>query len=152
MVPVFAEAHGMAGQVEEGLPVLTEALAIVDKTEERWWEAELYRIKAKLLLSLTDENQSEAESCFHQALEVSRRQQAKSLELRAAMSLCRYWRAQGKSTEAEQILTPVYNWFSEGFETLDCARGTLGNTLGVCQTRSGIAPARNYRPLAEGRP
>jgi predicted ATPase len=79
----------------------------------------LYQLKGELLLRLSSEHQAEAESCFHQALEAARRQQAKSLELRAAMSLSRLWQRQGKRTEAYELLASVYNWFTEGFDTAD---------------------------------
>src|SRR5262245_30800511 len=87
---LLAEAYGEVGQTEAGLAVLAEALAVVDKTgEERYWEAELYRLKGELLLALSAEKYAEAETCFHQALDLARHQQARSLELRAATSLSR---------------------------------------------------------------
>jgi predicted ATPase len=91
----------------------------VNNTDERWWEAELYRLKGELLSPSSMENWAEAETCFRQAIDVARRQQAKSLELRAAMSLSRLWQQQGKRAEARQLLAPIYNWFTEGFETAD---------------------------------
>ena len=83
------------------------------------WEAELYRLKGELLLTRSSEHQAEAETCFQQALDVARRQQAKSLELRAAMSLARLWQQQGKRAEAHELLAPIYGWFTEGFDTAD---------------------------------
>jgi predicted ATPase len=80
---------------------------------------ELYRLKGKLLLTLSAEHQAEAETCFHQAIEAARRQQAKSRELRAAMSLGRLWQQQGKRGEAHQLLAEIYGWFTEGFDTAD---------------------------------
>src|SRR4029453_16499834 len=115
----LAEAHGKVGQAEEGLTVLAQALAAVHKTGERLYEAELYRLKGELLLSLSAENHAEAEGCLHQALAVARRQQAKSLELRAATSLSRLWQQQGKRAEAHQLLAEIYGWFTEGFDTAD---------------------------------
>lgn len=132
---VLAEAHEKSGQVEEGLTTLAEALNRVDKTGECWWEAELYRLKGELTLqklsvvssqlsvpntqSPTPSTQGEAESCFLKAIDISRKQQAKSLELRATMSLARLWQQQGKTVEAHQMLSEIYNWFTEGFDTKD---------------------------------
>jgi predicted ATPase len=116
---VLAEAHGKAGQTAEGLRVLAEVCAVIDSPGACYWEAEVYRLKGKLLLALPAEHHAEAEACFHQALALSRRQQAKSLELRAATSLARLWQRQGKRQEAYDLLAPVYNWFTEGFDTAD---------------------------------
>ena len=102
-----------------GLTVLTEALAHVDTTDERWYAPELYRLKGELLLQQSSDNSTEAETCFHDALAIARNQQAKSLELRAATSLARLWQQQGKRQEAHDLLAPVYNWFTEGFDTAD---------------------------------
>jgi hypothetical protein len=115
-----------------------EALAVVDKNEERYYEAELYRLRGELTLlqklqvlsfqsptpntqSLTPSTQAEAEAevCFLKAIEVARHQQAKSLELRAVMSLAKLWQRQGKQKEAHEMLAAVYNWFTEGFDTKD---------------------------------
>jgi class 3 adenylate cyclase/predicted ATPase len=120
---LLAEGYEKVGQREEGLNVLTEALAAVDKTGERYYEAELYRLKGELTLqsevhSLTASRKA-AEVCFHQALEVARQQSAKSWELRATMSLARLWQQQGKKAEARQLLSEVYSWFTEGFDTKD---------------------------------
>ena len=122
---LLAEAQSKIGQLEEGLQALTEALRVTEKNEERWYEAELHRLKGELLLNyerrmMNDERQTqEVEACFHKAIEVARRQQAKSLELRASTSLARLWQQQGKQTEARDLLTPVYDWFTEGFDTTD---------------------------------
>jgi predicted ATPase len=116
---VLAETHGIMGQPEEGLAVLTEALTLVDSTGERWYEAELYRLKGALLLQQSSSNQTEAESCFHQAIVIAQNQQAKSLELRAATSLARLWHQEGKRQEAYDLLAPIYAWFTEGFDTAD---------------------------------
>jgi predicted ATPase len=99
--------------------VLTEALTLVDTTGERWYEPELHRLKGQLLLQQSSDNSTEVENCFHHALEIARNQQAKSFELRAATSLARLWQQQGKRQEAHDLLTPVYNWFTEGFDTAD---------------------------------
>jgi predicted ATPase len=115
----IAEAHGRLGAPAAGLTVLTEALALVDTTGERLYESELYRCKGVLLLQKSSDNQAEAEDCFQHALEIARSQQAKSWELRAATSLARLWQQQGKRQEAHDLLAPVYNWFTEGFDTAD---------------------------------
>ena len=99
--------------------VLHDALTFVDKTGERVFEADLHRLKGQLLLQQSSDNQSEAETCFHQALEVAQSQQAKSWELRAATSLARLWQSQEKRDEARQLLGEVYDWFTEGFDTAD---------------------------------
>lgn len=116
---LLAEAYGKDGQTEEGLRVLAEALTASQKNGWRLWEAELYRLKGELLLAHSAEQHAEAETCFQQALDIARRQQAKSLELRAAMSLARLWQRQGKHAEARQLLAPIYGWFTEGFDTAD---------------------------------
>jgi predicted ATPase len=116
---LLAEAYGQAGQPEAGLSVLDEALTLVEATEERWWEAEVHRLKGELLLQLPLPDISQATACFHQALEVARSQQAKSLELRAALSLSRLWQQHSKQDQARQLLTEIYSWFTEGFETPD---------------------------------
>jgi predicted ATPase len=116
---MLAEAHGTIGEPETGLAMLTEALTLVDTTDERWCEAELYRFKGVLLLQQNSDNATEAESCFHHALDIARNQQAKSWELRAATSLARLWQSQGKRQEAYDLLAPVYGWFTEGFDTTD---------------------------------
>jgi len=129
-----AEAHENAEQTEEGLTVLAEALALVDKTGERLYEAELYRLKGELTLkqsrvqSLASSVQKEGEECFLKAIDIAQRQQAKSWELRAVMSLSRLWQQQGKKNEARQMLAEIYGWFTEGFDTADLkeARTLLG--------------------------
>jgi predicted ATPase len=131
---LLAEACGKAGQAEEGLTVLSEALETVHRTGERHYEAELYRLKGELSLqsrspqsavsnpqSLTPNPQAqvEAEACFWKAIEIARKQQARSWELRAAMSLSRLWRQQGKKDAARKMLAAIYGWFTEGFDTKD---------------------------------
>jgi len=116
---LLVEAYGIMGQPEAGLAVLTEALTVVDKTGARLYEPELYRLKGEPLLQQSWDNQTEAESCFHQAISVARSQQAKSFERRAATSLARLWPSQGKRDEARQLLGDVYGWFTEGFDTAD---------------------------------
>jgi predicted ATPase len=119
LLALLAEAHGTLGEPEEGLTLLTEALTLVDTTGQRWYEAELYRFRGELLLAQSPDSHTEAETCFHHALEIARNQQAKSFELRAATSLARLWQQQGKRQEAHDLLAPVYHWFTEGFETAD---------------------------------
>jgi predicted ATPase len=115
---LLAEAYGKVEQPEEGLNLLAEALAIVENTGERNWEAELHRQKGELLLALSEENHAEAEACFHKAVDIARRQSAKSFELRTIMSLSRLWQ-QKKREEAHQHLSEIYGWFTEGFDTAD---------------------------------
>jgi len=118
---LLAEAYRQGGQVEAGLQALAEAFAHLANTGERYYEAELHRLKGEFLLAQTDKRwqEREAEECFHQALAIARRQQAKSLELRAAMSLARLWQQQGRQAEARVLLAPIYSWFTEGFDTAD---------------------------------
>jgi predicted ATPase len=99
--------------------LLDEAVVVIEGTGARYYEAEIHRLKGELLLQQSSDNQAEAEICFQQALSVTRPQQAKSLELRAATSLARLWQSQRKGEEARQLLEPVYSWFTEGFDTAD---------------------------------
>jgi predicted ATPase len=124
---LLAEASGKRGQVEEGLHLLAEALAVAKDTGECRWDAEIHRLTGVLRLARLRADHAEVETCFHQALTIARRQQAKSLELRAAMSLARLWQGQGKHMEARQLLAPIYDWFTEGFDTADLreAKGLL---------------------------
>src|SRR5262245_2952608 len=116
---LLAEAYGQARQPEAGLTVLAEALTLVAATEEWRWEAELYRLQGVLLLQLPRPDVGQAEACFQQALDVAHRQQAKALELRAALSLARLWQGQGKQAAARQLLQESSSWFTEGFDTAD---------------------------------
>jgi TOMM system kinase/cyclase fusion protein len=116
---LLAEASGKRGQVEEGLHLLAEALAVANDTGECRWDAELHRLKGELLLARPAEHHAEAETCFRQALDVARRQEAKAFELRATMSLARLWQRQGKRAAAYALLAPIYGWFTEGFDTAD---------------------------------
>jgi predicted ATPase len=125
---LLAEAYGKAGQAEDRLTVIAKGLATAHKTGECYYEAELYRLKGELTLKSevkTSPNrsqvslESEVEACFQKAIEIARRRQAKSWELRAVMSLSRLWQQQGKKDEARQILAEIYSWFTEGFETKD---------------------------------
>jgi predicted ATPase len=130
------------GRAEEGLATIAEAVHLMETSVNVWWAAEVYRLKGELLLTATGQSttsrsagrdtsavassqspvsrtQAEAEECLHQALGIARQQEAKSLELRAVMSLSRLWHAQGKKTQAQQLLAEVYGWFTEGFDTTD---------------------------------
>jgi predicted ATPase len=115
----LAVAYGRAGQPEVGPQVLDEALVIAHTTGEEVFEPERYRLKGELVLQQAVPDAHEAETCFQQALAIARHQQARSLELRAAMSLSRFWQRQGKRVEARELLAPVYGWFTEGFDTVD---------------------------------
>jgi predicted ATPase len=119
LLALLAEAYGIMGQPQAGLTVLAEALTLVDKTGERWYEPALHRLKGALLLQQSPDHHTEAHACFQHALDVARAQQARSLELRAATSLARLWQQQGQRHEARQLLAEVYNWFTEGFDTAD---------------------------------
>ena len=115
----LAEAYRRAAQAEAGLHVLAEALTLVTNTGGRVYEAELHRLKGELLLQQALPDTAQAEVCFQQALDVARHQQAKSWELRAAVSLSRLLQQQGKQVKARQLLAPIYGWFTEGFDTAD---------------------------------
>jgi class 3 adenylate cyclase/predicted ATPase len=120
---LLAETYGKMGQSEEGLATLAEASALVRRSGEQWYEAELYRLKGTLTLQSPVQGPKsqveEAEACFLKAIEIARRQQAKSLELRAVMSLSRLWQSQDKKKEAHTLLSDIYLWFTEGFDTKD---------------------------------
>jgi predicted ATPase len=116
---LLAEAAGHAGQVAEGLRLLAEALAAFEASGRGELLAEAYRLQGELLLCQAAPEAAQAEACFRQALAIARRQQAKSWELRAAMSLSRLWQQQGKRVEAHDLLAPIYGWFTEGFDTAD---------------------------------
>jgi len=116
---LLADVADRLGHPEDGLQALAEAHTLVEQHEERWWEAEISRLRGVLLLRQPGTPQAEVEGCFQQAVDVARRQEAKSLELRAATSLARLWQQQGKRDEARQVLGDVYGWFTEGFDTAD---------------------------------
>jgi predicted ATPase len=113
------EAYGTIGQPAVGLAVLAEALTRLDTTRDRWYEPEIYRLKGALLLQQSADNHAAAQTCFHSALDVARAQQAKSLELRTAVSLSRLWQHQGQRAAARALLAPIYGWCTEGFDTAD---------------------------------
>ncbi|MGH9842543.1 MAG: protein kinase domain-containing protein [Blastocatellia bacterium] len=114
----LAEAYAKAAQPRAGFAALEAVRAQVEQKDERCWEAEVWRLRGELLL-LDGAAAAEAEQCFHQAIETARRQSAKSLELRAVISLARLWQQQGKRAEARQMLAEIYGWFTEGFDTAD---------------------------------
>jgi predicted ATPase len=116
---VLADVAAHLGHTTDGLQALAEAHTLVEQHEERYWEAEISRLRGVLLLRQTGTSQAEAEAWLRRALDVARRQQAKSLELRAAISLSRLWQQQGKQAEARALLAPIYGWFTEGFDTAD---------------------------------
>jgi predicted ATPase len=116
---LLADVSAHLGHTADGLQALAEAHTLMEQHEERFWEAEICRLRGVLLLQQPEITQAEAEACFQRALDVARRQEAKSLELRAAMSLARLWQRQGKRAAARELLAPVYGWFTEGFETAD---------------------------------
>jgi predicted ATPase len=116
---LLADVCGHLGHPEDGLQALAEAHTMVEQHDERYWEAEVCRLRGVLLLRQPEAPQAEAESWLQRALDVARHQEAKSLELRAAMSLARLWQQQGKQTAARALLAPIYDWFTEGFDTAD---------------------------------
>jgi predicted ATPase len=116
---VLADVADHLGRPADGLQALAEAHTLVEQHEERFWEAELCRLRGVLLLRQPGTPAAEAEACFQRALDIARRQEAKSLELRAAMSLSCLWQQQGKRAEAYELLAPIYGWFTEGFDTAD---------------------------------
>ena len=115
----LAVAHAELGQLEDAWRCIDEAMTTVETTKERWCEPEVDRIAGEIALKSPQPNAAKVEAYFKRALAVARAQQAKSWELRAAMSLARLWRDRGKRNEARELLAPVYGWFTEGFDTLD---------------------------------
>jgi predicted ATPase len=114
---LLADAYGKVQQPQDGLKQLVEAIGVTDRTEGRYYEAEMHRVRGELLLSIHDHGAAEAS--FREAISIAQHQSAKTWELRAAMSMARLWRDQGKRHEARDLLAPVYGWFTEGFDTLD---------------------------------
>jgi tetratricopeptide (TPR) repeat protein len=115
----LARAYARLDQFDDAWRCIREAIATVEATKERWWEAEIHRIAGETALASPKRGAAKAEAFFEHALTVARDQQAKSFELRAAMSMARLWRDQGKRDEARDLLAPVYGWFTEGFDALD---------------------------------
>jgi predicted ATPase len=124
----LAATHAELGQLDAAWRCVGEAMAAVETTKERWFEAEVHRAAGEIALKSLEPGAAKAEAYIERALSVARQQQAKSLELRAAMSLARLWRDQGKVQQARELLAPVYGWFTEGFDTRDLkeARALLG--------------------------
>jgi len=116
---MLGEAYLYSGQLEESLSVMHQTLDAINAKDDRFLESEIYRLKGECLLALSPANTDEAEACFNQALVTSRKQQAKSLELRAAISMARLWQQQGKQDDGRRLLEDVYGWFTEGFDTPD---------------------------------
>jgi predicted ATPase len=116
---LLARAYGELGQFDDALNYIGEAITEVETPKEKWYEAEVHRTAGEIVLMWPERDAAEAEACFERALAVAREQQAKSFELRAAMSMARLWRDQGKRDEARELLAPVYGWFTEGFDTRD---------------------------------
>jgi predicted ATPase len=115
----LAEAYADLDQFDDARRCIGEAMTAVETTKEKWYEADVHRIAGEIALMSPERDAAKAEANFERALAVARAQQAKSWELRAAMSMARLWRDQGKRDEARQLLAPVYGWFTEGFDTLD---------------------------------
>ena len=118
-VSSLARAYADLGQFDDAWRCIGEAKAAVETTGERWCEAEINRVAGEIALKSPERDAAKAEAYFERALAVARQQQAKSWELRAAMSMARLWRDQGKPQQARELLAPVYGWFTEGFDTLD---------------------------------
>jgi predicted ATPase len=115
----LARAYAELGQFDDASGCIRKAMTAVEATKERWNAAEVHRIAGEIALKSQQPDGAKAEACFERALSVARQQQAKSWELRAAMSMARLWRDQGKRDEARDLLAPVYGWFTEGFDTRD---------------------------------
>ena len=124
---LLAEAYASVDQVEDGLGALANALALLPNGRGFFYEAEIYRLQGELFLHLPTPDVQHVEACFSRALAIARRQEARALELRAAISLSRLWQRQARHAEARQLLAAVYDWFTEGFDTADLqeAKGLL---------------------------
>ena len=115
----LAHAHAELGQFDQAWRCIGEAITTMEKTKEKWCEAEVYRTAGEVALKSPEPDPAKAETYFERALTVARDQQAKSWELRAAMSMARLWRDQGRPKQARELLAPIFGWFTEGFDTLD---------------------------------
>ena len=115
----LATAHMELAQFNDAWRCIDEALATMEATKEKWCEADVNRVAGEIALRAPERDVVKAQAYFERALAVARKQQAKSWELRASMSMARLWREQGKRDEARELLAPVYGWFTEGFDTLD---------------------------------
>ena len=116
---LVAQAHAQVGEFENAWRCIDEAMQSVETTKEKWFEAEVHRTAGEITLMASKPDATKAEAHFERALCVAREQKARSWELRAAMSMARLWRDQGKRRQAHDLLAPVYGWFTEGFDTLD---------------------------------
>ena len=116
---LLAEIEDELGRIGHALAILDDALADAEQTGQHHFDVELYRQRGALLLQKTPNDVAAAEAAFMRAIEVARSQQTRTFELRAAMSLARLWRSQGKPQQARELLAPVYGWFTEGFKTRD---------------------------------
>jgi predicted ATPase len=152
---LLAEAYGKRGQSQKGLEIAAEALGLAHKTEDRWWEAELYRLTGELLKQAAKDKKqkatayAEAAACFHRALAIARQQRATMLELRAALSLAQLWLCQGEYVEARRLLVETYSWFTEGLDTADLlkAKSLLAEfSVNIeAEDRSGLRPQRTSK-------
>jgi predicted ATPase len=115
----LTRAYAELGQFDDAWRCIDEAMTAIETTKERWYEAEVNRTAGEIALESPEPGAAKAQAYFERALAVARQQQAKSWELRAAMSMARLWRDHGKPQQARELLAPVYGWFTEGFETLD---------------------------------
>jgi predicted ATPase len=115
----LAWAYAKSGRFDEAMSCIRDALAVTEKSKERWSEAEVNRFAGEVALKSPERDAARAEAYFERAIAVARKQQAKSWELRAATNMARLWRDQGKRNEGRELLAPIYNWFTEGFDTLD---------------------------------
>jgi predicted ATPase len=115
----LASAYAEVGKFEEAWCCISEAMAVAEATKESWYDAEVNRIAGEIVLKSPERDVVKAATYFERALAVARHQQAKSWKLRAAMSMARLWRDQGKRQQAHDLLAPVYGWFTEGFDSLD---------------------------------
>jgi predicted ATPase len=115
----LASRHAALGNFSDAQGSIDDAFSAIEATKERWFEAEAHRVAGEIALQFPQADEAKAEENFDRAITVAREQQAKSFELRAAMSLARLWRDQGKVSEARELLAPAYGWFTEGFDTRD---------------------------------
>ena len=124
----LTSSYAELGQFDDAWRCITEAIDAVERNEERWWEAEVHRVAGETALASPNPDVMKAEAHFKNALAVAQKQQAKSFELRTAVSVARFWRDQGKRQQACDLLAPVYGWFTEGFDTRDLkeAKALLG--------------------------
>jgi len=119
----LTKSYAALGQFDDASRSVDEAKTVIERTKETWFEADVHRIAGEIALLSPKPDAAKAEAYFERALAVARQQQAKSWELRAAMSMARLWRSQGKAQQARELLAPVYGWFTEGFDTIDLREG-----------------------------